>query len=221
MKTKKCTGECGRELPATTEYFYDQPRGKYGVTACCRQCTLEQGRNRYHNQTPEQRQRSKKRQQKWEKENREKRNEQKRGYDRSEYYEEYYSKEENRERRKETSKQYYADNKDHCNQLMKKNFRENRSKYYSRAAKRRVKERGQTPDYANHELITRIYDACPKGHEVDHMKPISLGGLHHESNLCYLPRKINKSKAAKTIEEFGEDVFNQCVIYWQDVLLVE
>ena len=219
--TKQCT-KCQEVFPATTEFFYKQSCGKYGVTACCIKCTLERGRKRYHNQTPKQRQHRKKLKQKWEQENREKRNEQKRGYDRSEYLKEYYSKEENKQRRKEYCKQYYDDNKERYQLLNKKNFRKNRSQYYARGAKRRAKQRDQTPDFANHELISRIYDACPKGYHVDHMKPLAKGGLHHESNLCYLPCKINRSKAAKTIEEFGLDVFNNHVIYWQDVLpLVE
>ena len=36
--TKRCTGPCGRELPATTEYFGPQVKGKYGVKAKCREC---------------------------------------------------------------------------------------------------------------------------------------------------------------------------------------
>jgi hypothetical protein len=217
MKTKVCT-KCQEEFPATTEYFYSSPRNKYGVTAWCRECTLEQGRKRYHNQTPKQRQHSKKLSQKWEQENREKRNEQKRGYDRSEYLKEYYSKEENKQRRKEYCKQYYDDNKERYQLLNKKNFRKNKSRYYTRAAKHRAKQRDQTPDFANHELISRIYDACPKGY---HMKPLAKGGLHHESNLCYLPASINRSKGSKTIEEFGQEEFNKHVIYWQVFLLEE
>ena len=35
--TKVCT-TCGKEFPATTEYFYRQKTGKYGLTAECKEC---------------------------------------------------------------------------------------------------------------------------------------------------------------------------------------
>jgi len=38
MYTKKCTGECGRELAATTEFFHKSKRGKFGVRSVCKQC---------------------------------------------------------------------------------------------------------------------------------------------------------------------------------------
>jgi hypothetical protein len=36
--TKICTGFCGRELPATGEHFFAQPRGRYGLRARCKDC---------------------------------------------------------------------------------------------------------------------------------------------------------------------------------------
>lgn len=36
--TKKCTGPCGRELPATEEYFYRGAGGRFGLMAMCKQC---------------------------------------------------------------------------------------------------------------------------------------------------------------------------------------
>jgi len=38
MNTKVCTGDCGRELPATTEFFHKSKRGKFGVAAKCKEC---------------------------------------------------------------------------------------------------------------------------------------------------------------------------------------
>ena len=37
----------------------------------------------------------------------------------------------------------------------------------------------------------------PPGYEVDHIIPISKGGLHHQDNLQYLPSLENKIKNAK------------------------
>lgn len=49
----------------------------------------------------------------------------------------------------------------------------------------------------NRELIKQIYRSCPEGYHVDHIRPISKGGLHHEDNLQYLPKQINLEKSAK------------------------
>lgn len=37
METRICT-KCNRELPTTTEFFYRQKKGKYGLTSFCREC---------------------------------------------------------------------------------------------------------------------------------------------------------------------------------------
>ncbi len=50
---------------------------------------------------------------------------------------------------------------------------------------------------ANQQLIKKIYDNCPEGHEVDHIIPLSKGGLHHENNLQYLTISENRKKGNK------------------------
>ena len=57
--------------------------------------------------------------------------------------------------------------------------------------------RGQTPKDVDVRLLQEIYAHCPKGYEVDHIIPISKGGLHHPDNLQYLPRFENRSKKDK------------------------
>ncbi len=57
-----------------------------------------------------------------------------------------------------------------------------------------MKKRSQTPDDADHELIKEIYENCPDNMEVDHIIPVSLGGLHHQDNLQYLTPDENKRK---------------------------
>jgi len=44
--TKKCTGPCGRTLPAIEQYFHKQKTGKFGVTAMCKECTSGKSRER-------------------------------------------------------------------------------------------------------------------------------------------------------------------------------
>jgi 5-methylcytosine-specific restriction endonuclease McrA len=60
-----------------------------------------------------------------------------------------------------------------------------------------AKQRAQTPDNADLKLIQQIYENCPPGHEVDHIVPISKGGLHHQDNLQYLPWQTNRRKSNK------------------------
>lgn len=123
----------------------------------------------------------------------------------------------------ECRRKHHSDNKEEKNKKQRHYYKnvyypQNRSKVLRHNDKRRVERLNSMPDYANEELIERIYKNCPKGYHVDHMVPIAKGGLHMESNLCYLPAKVNSSKGAKSIEEFGEQTFNENVIYWQDVL---
>jgi 5-methylcytosine-specific restriction endonuclease McrA len=55
----------------------------------------------------------------------------------------------------------------------------------------------QTPEDADQHQIRQIYVNCPNGHEVDHVIPISKGGLHHQSNLQYLLKPDNRRKSNK------------------------
>ena len=72
-------------------------------------------------------------------------------------------------------------------------------------AKYRATKLNQTPDNANLQKIQLYYTICaylnkpceiPMWH-VDHIKPISKGGLHHEDNLQILTAAINLQKNAK------------------------
>ena len=183
MNTKICT-KCGEEKAATSEFFFKQKRGKYGLRGQCKSCYkiyVQQNKEKIS----------------------------KRG---KQY------REINKEKILERKKQYYEANKERNLEYRKQYYKKNRHLSQQQKAKRRAAKLKQTPDYANLDLIKLIYENCPKGYQVDHMTPISNGGLHHESNLCYLPEGINLSKGAKTIEEFGLDTFNKNVIYWQDHL---
>ena len=60
-----------------------------------------------------------------------------------------------------------------------------------------AKQKSQTPKDADLKLIQSIYENCPQGHEVDHIIPISKGGLHHQDNLQYLPQSLNRQKGNK------------------------
>ncbi len=64
-------------------------------------------------------------------------------------------------------------------------------------AKYRAKMIAQTPNDADLAAIKEFYRNCPQGYEVDHIIPISKGGLHTLSNLQYLTIRENRSKGSK------------------------
>jgi hypothetical protein len=76
---------------------------------------------------------------------------------------------------------------------------------YKRIKKREISYRylrllkEQTPPDADLKAIKEFYNNRPTGFEVDHIIPISKGGLHTLSNLQYLPMIENRRKSNKII----------------------
>jgi len=60
-----------------------------------------------------------------------------------------------------------------------------------------AKLKNQTPDNIDKKAIQKFYLNCPEGYEVDHIIPISKGGLHCLSNLQYLTISENRRKSNK------------------------
>lgn len=67
------------------------------------------------------------------------------------------------------------------------------------SANYRAKLREQTPDDADRAAIREFYNNCPEGYEVDHIIPISKGGLHTLTNLQYLTITENRRKGNKIV----------------------
>jgi len=65
-------------------------------------------------------------------------------------------------------------------------------RYYSR-------KKYQTPADEDIKKLQEFYANCPIGYEVDHIIPISKGGLHTLSNLQYLTIKENRQKSNKIL----------------------
>jgi uncharacterized protein YxeA len=67
------------------------------------------------------------------------------------------------------------------------------------AARRRARLRNQTPELTEQEKIKlqNFYLNCPKDCEVDHIKPLAKGGLHHPDNLQILSKSENRKKWCK------------------------
>lgn len=72
-----------------------------------------------------------------------------------------------------------------------------RQRVRAHSARYRANLRKQTPKWADHQAITEFYARCPQGYEVDHIHPISKGGLHTMENLQYLPASENRRKGNK------------------------
>lgn len=47
METKKCS-KCGKEYPATKEYYHSNKRGKYGLVSVCKKCHKDWYKNYYN-----------------------------------------------------------------------------------------------------------------------------------------------------------------------------
>jgi 5-methylcytosine-specific restriction endonuclease McrA len=62
-----------------------------------------------------------------------------------------------------------------------------------------AKRKDQTPNDVDIKALQNFYLNCPEGHEVDHIIPISKGGLHSLENLQYLTISENRRKSNKIL----------------------
>lgn len=67
-------------------------------------------------------------------------------------------------------------------------------------ARYRARLKEQTPEYADIDAMKSFYENCPEGYEVDHIIPISKGGLHTMENLQYLTITENRRKGDRLSE---------------------
>lgn len=125
-----------------------------------------------------------------------------------------------REERKITRKNSYEKNKSHellkC-KIYRDLHKEERSKYFkeysnkypwkgtAKTARYRAAKKQATPKWLTKQQlkeIEKIYETCPKGYDVDHIRPLQgkdIRGLHVPWNLQHLPLHINRYvKRAKT-----------------------
>ena len=101
--------------------------------------------------------------------------------------------------------------REYCRKYRKKN----RDKVNALSAKHRARKLNQTPNLSQEEKfeMQAIYKMAQElGYEVDHIRPISKGGLHHPDNLQIIPAKENRRKSAKLDYIVPED----CIIRLDD-----
>ena len=71
------------------------------------------------------------------------------------------------------------------------------------SARYRTRKANQTPATYNREAVKEFYLNRQEGYEVDHIIPISKGGLHTLENLQYLPWRDNRRKSNKLVPPPG------------------
>ena len=114
---------------------------------------------------------------------------------------------------------YYQDNKENISEYRQNNkeaYAKRNAKYRqehpdrlnAKNAKRRAIKRNQTPPDADFEKIATFYTEAQRlteetgiPHEVDHIIPLSRGGLHYQDNLQVLTKSENCRKWAKLPDE--------------------
>lgn len=112
-----------------------------------------------------------------------------------EYSKEWYQQ--NRSHKKQYNGQYYQQNKEHLRQYAKEYRHQNPGQYalYNERRTRYLKD--CRPKWADQKAINFFYECRPEGSHVDHIIPIIhplICGLHVETNLQWLPAKVNLSK---------------------------
>tara|TARA_B110000495_G_C22543263_1_gene329281 strand:- start:91 stop:513 length:423 start_codon:yes stop_codon:yes gene_type:complete len=94
----------------------------------------------------------------------------------------------------EERKAFKEKHKERSNAWARKYKKENRGLCNHYQALRRARIKQQTPPWANLDKIKEIFINCPKGYEVDHIHPLSKGGLHVDYNLQHLSISENRRK---------------------------
>jgi len=76
-------------------------------------------------------------------------------------------------------------------------YEQRRARMNEANARYRARKKNQTPEDADINSMQEFYENCPDGYEVDHIIPLSKGGLHTLENLQYLTISENRKKSNK------------------------
>ena len=195
--TKTCT-KCGRELPATLEFFYAAKELKSGLRSMCKQCDRLRHKA-YAAAHPE-------KVTKWKADDYTRRREAIHAYATA-----YYAENAERERAKRAA--YRATHLEESRRLDREYYARNRDKFRVLNNRRRMRERGRGSHSASdiREQRLRQKGRCywcgektgPDYH-VDHVIPIARGGSNGPDNLVIACPTCNLSKGSKLPHEFAD-----------------
>jgi 5-methylcytosine-specific restriction endonuclease McrA len=103
---------------------------------------------------------------------------------------------------KEKKRAFYAAHPE----LRRAEYERNKERYIAAAYERHHKIKGLTPENADRKVIQTFYSLAKEltfrtgiRYEVDHIIPISKGGLHHQSNLRVVTMDENRRKGDRLI----------------------
>jgi len=206
MKMKTCR-ECGVELVVGDNWAPSHARNRQYI---CRPCLAEAARRRYWANVEKMREADRRRYEadpkkhresarRWYEANPEKERERARRY-----------REANPERVRESRRRRYEANPEKMKEAVRRWREANREKhreisrrYYARKLNAAVEP---VDEQAVYELSGRmcIYCGVTENLELDHVVPLSRGGVHSEDNLVVACRGCNTSKGAKPLREWLE-----------------
>lgn len=89
-------------------------------------------------------------------------------------------------------KEYERKNRDKINKRRRKAYHSDPKVKYRYSKYRALKRSCCREDYSNE--IAKIYALCPEGYHVDHIVPLSKGGVHAPWNLQHLSKEENLKK---------------------------
>jgi len=117
-------------------------------------------------------------------------------------------KENNKKEEQKRNSNWYVKNKVHKDNMGREWSKNNLARKAFLRAKRRALKMNQTPQMTKEEWlkISDIYKKCRNitsdsgiSHDVDHIVPLSKGGLHHPDNLQILTSLENRRKYNKSL----------------------
>ena len=119
------------------------------------------------------------------------------------YHAKYHRK--NKEKKLKNAAQWRKNNGVRVLEWKEEYYANNKNDFFARNAERRAKKVNQTPTGADLKIIQLYYVVCSETNEilgdtffhVDHIQPLSQGGLHHEDNLQILEATLNFQKRGK------------------------
>ncbi len=135
--------------------------------------------------------------------------------DNKDYYKEY--QQNNLGQVNKNSRKWRKNNIEQCKEYNKQYKMNNRDKSNTLEANRRAMRINQTPNGADKKKIGYIYfiargmtEKFGKKYHVDHIYPLSKGGLHHEDNLQILPSEDNLKKGNKITSKYKGLTLKEC-----------